>query len=128
MSDTTRIGNSKGQAFEEQACRYLQRQGLKLVQQNYHCRQGEIDLIMHDGHYLVFIEVRYRRNSRYGSGAESIDRRKQARLIKTASHYLQRQQSSNTQAARFDVISIGPPSTGNGQTDEFLWIKDAFQA
>lgn len=112
------------------ACLYLQKNGLKLVQRNYHCRQGEIDLIMLDAHYLVFIEVRYRRSLRFGSGAESIDRRKQARLIATASHYLQRQQSNNTQAARFDVISIGPESASiQAQQDAHIaWIKDAFQA
>ena len=121
-------GIGKGQAYELKACHYLQQHGLKLQQRNYRCRYGEIDLIMQEADRLVFIEVRYRRNSRFGNGAESVDHRKQARLIATASHYLQAQQSSTTQAARFDVISIGPQAATNQDTDAILWIKDAFQA
>lgn len=130
MSHSPPVASNRGQAFEHKACLYLQQHGLKLLQRNYRSRLGEIDLIMMDGEYLVFIEVRYRRSHRFGTGAESVDRRKQGRLISTANHYLQRQRCSNTQAARFDVISISPQptTTMDSQADHILWIKDAFQA
>jgi len=78
-----------GNRAEATACDYLQRQGLKLVERNYLCKRGEIDLIMRDGQDTVFVEVRYRRSDRFGSSAESVDWRKQAKLLATAEHYLQ---------------------------------------
>jgi len=128
MTSASPVDKNKGQVFELKACRYLQQQGLTLLQRNYHSRLGEIDLIMKDANTLVFIEVRYRRSNRFGSGAESVNYRKQTRLIATAAHYLQNQQGSATQAARFDVISIGPQQGLKPGADEILWIKDAFQA
>ena len=124
MNSDTSVCNNKGQSYESMACHYLQHQGLKLLDRNYRSRQGELDLIMLDGDCMVFVEVRYRSNPHFGSGAESIDSRKQARLVATAARYLQGLQRSTTQAARFDVISIGPQQG----TNEILWIKDAFQA
>jgi putative endonuclease len=124
MNTDTPVSTRKGQAFELMACHYLQQQGLSLVARNYRSRHGELDLIMNDGDSLVFVEVRYRRSTRFGSGAESVDRHKQARLIATAAHYLQNCGSRATQAARFDVISFGPQQG----TNNILWIKDAFQA
>mgnify|MGYP000241533353 CR=1 FL=1 len=120
--------SSTGQAYELKACHYLQQHGLKLQQRNYRCRHGEIDLIMQEADSLVCVEVRYRRRSHFGDGAESVDRHKQARLIATAAHYLQAMKGSTTQAARFDVISIGPQQATNQDTNDILWIKDAFQA
>jgi len=121
MNSNPSVNHVKGRDFELMACDYLQLQGLKLIDRNYRSRQGEIDLIMLDGDYLVFVEVRYRSNPRFGSGAESIDRRKQSRLLATAARYLQEQRHNATQAARFDVISIGAQQ-------DIHWIKDAFQA
>lgn len=106
-----------GEAAEQLAEQYLQAQGLRLRRRNYRSPHGEIDLIMQDGTTLVFVEVRLRSNPRFGSGAESVDARKQLRLQRTAEHYLQRQ--SNTPACRFDVVSL------NGRGD-IHWIPDAF--
>jgi len=128
MTSTTAIGNKKGQTFELKACHYLQQRGLKLLQRNYRSRYGEIDLIMQEADSLVFIEVRYRRSNRFGSGAESVNQHKQDRLIATAAHYLQNQRCSMTHASRFDVISIGPQQGIDQGAEEILWIKDAFQA
>jgi len=116
-------GYRKGQLFERKASLYLQRQGLVLMEQNFRYPGGEIDLVMRDGEYLVFVEVRYRQHAGYGDGAESIDWRKQQRLLNCARQYLQRQCSA-TQASRFDVISFG---LTNGK-ETLQWIKDAFQA
>ena len=112
-----------GQAAESKACDHLQQHGLQLIERNYHCRQGEIDLIMRDGNYTVFVEVRYRRNSGFGSAAESVDQRKQRKIISTASHYLQQHSKLAQQPARFDVVSISP----QGKETNIDWIQDAFQ-
>ncbi len=112
-----------GQLAEAEACEYLQQQGLRLLERNYHCRHGELDLIMTDGKSTVFIEVRYRSNTDYGSGAETVNRRKQQKLIATASYYLQNNRQLAQQPARFDVISM-TQATNRFSID---WIQDAFQ-
>ena len=110
-----------GQQTEQLACRYLQKNGLTLKETNYRCRQGEIDLVMKDGNTLVFVEVRYRKSSLFGSAAESIDKRKQNKLVLCAKHYLSARNNQN-QACRFDVISLNGPLSAI-QID---WIRDAF--
>lgn len=111
----------RGQQTEQAACRYLQERGLRLVTRNFRCRSGEIDLVMTDGDSLVFVEVRYRRHDRYGSAAETVDARKQARIIRCAQYYLQRHPGARSRPARFDVISM---DAGQG----LHWIPDAFGA
>lgn len=113
-----------GNQAEAAACDYLQHQGLTLVERNYLCKRGEIDLIMRDKQHTVFVEVRYRRNSRFGSSAESVDWRKQAKLLATAEHYLQQHPKAAQGACRFDVVAL---STDNGQ-QTIDWIADAFRA
>jgi putative endonuclease len=114
----------RGQQAEEFACQYLQAQGLHLVKRNYRCVHGEIDLIMRDEHSIVFVEVRYRSSQRFGGGIESVDYHKQARLIATATHYLQHDRKAARQPCRFDVVAVSPGS----EQDSAQWIKDAFQA
>ena len=119
--------NSKidiGRQAENAACHYLEAQGLSLIARNYLCPRGEIDLIMQDKNTTVFVEVRYRRNSRFGSGAESVDRRKQDKLLATAAHYLQQNPKAAKGACRFDVISMNAVS----EIQKLDWIPDAFQA
>ena len=116
------LTQTKGQAAEQLACDYLTEQGLQLVTRNYSCRLGELDLIMRDGAHLVFIEVRSRRTSRYGLPEETVNFRKQQKLLKTASYYLQRQRFDGP--CRFDIVAI---SRDNKQ-QSVRWIKDAFQA
>lgn len=120
---STKSGKT-GQLAEELACAHLIQQGLILLQRNYRCRQGEIDLVMIDSRYIVFVEVRYRANPQYGSGAESITRQKRAKLIATASHYLQATHTTDRHPSRFDVISVSREAS----QDKIEWIKDAFQA
>ena len=119
----------QGQYTESLACEYLEAKGLKLIEKNYNCRLGEIDLIMQDNDSLVFVEVRYRRSNNFGSGAESITNSKQSKLIKTASLYLQQHAKLNKYPARFDVVSIsGFIETENINNIDFNWIKNAFGA
>lgn len=120
------VGKSRsevGQEAEQKASEYLQRYGLKPLASNYRCRYGEIDLIMHSHDSLVFVEVRFRRHSRYGGAAASVDRRKQQRLLATAQHYLQRCKA-NDLPCRFDVVAVLPGLDGNLSFD---WIKNAFE-
>ena len=112
----------KGREEEERACRYLETQGLALRERNYRCRHGEIDLIMDEGETLVFVEVRYRAHARYAGGAESVDRRKQAKLTATALHYLQAHRGAAQRPARFDVVAIAP----GAELRRIEWIKNAF--
>jgi len=112
----------RGQAAENLALRFLQARGLSLLERNYRWRGGEIDLIMQDRDSVVFVEVRLRRNQRYGGALASIDQGKQKRLIQGAQHYLIRHRLDS--AARFDVMALTPDKGG------FIvdWIRDAFQA
>jgi putative endonuclease len=115
---------ARGKQAEDTACRYLIENGLKLIEKNYKCRSGEIDLVMQHNDSIVFVEVRYRHNNRFGSGAESVIKRKQEKIILTALHYLQSHRKSAASASRFDVISI---QADCGKTD-IQWIQNAFQA
>lgn len=116
--------NNLGKQAEDLAKQYLQKHKLKLITQNYHCRRGEIDLIMQDQQTLVFIEVRYRKNARFGSALESVDHKKQAKIITTAEHYLL-QSKHDYIDYRFDVIAMMPMT--NSDQPEITWIKNAFQ-
>lgn len=107
-----------GRTTERLAEQWLRRAGLKSVARNYRCRGGEIDLVMQDDGILVFVEVRYRRNARFGGPIASVDARKQRRLSVAAAHYLQTKQWDGP--CRFDVIGL----QGDGQEPE--WIRDAF--
>jgi putative endonuclease len=112
---------AQGTAAEELACRYLEARGLILVTRNFRCRAGELDLIMRDGDQLVFVEVRSRRDSRFGTPAESVTRTKQQRLLRAAAVYLQRQRLDLP--CRFDVLAILHAES----EPQMEWIRDAFQ-
>lgn len=114
----------QGSHWETEAQRFLQRMGLTTVQKNFHGRFGEIDLVMLDGPTLVFVEVRYRSNSRYGSGADSVTFAKQKKIIQAARRFLQCNRRHRERACRFDVISMGDKS---GEV-EVNWIRSAFDA
>lgn len=118
------VQNSRqaGARWEETAESYLCRHGLRLIQRNFTSRLGEIDLIMEDGKTVVFIEVRYRKNSRHGSGAESITLQKQNKISRTAAWYLATNPQRAEQFCRFDVISIDPQKEDQG----IEWIQSAF--
>lgn len=109
-----------GYAAEQQACQFLEKQGLTFVKQNFSCPAGEIDLIMQDQHHLVFVEVRFRTQTDFGAGIETISYSKQRRLIKSASLYLQQHDLTDKTACRFDVL-------GMAKNQNIVWIKDAFQ-
>ena len=111
-----------GFAAEDKALDYLSKQGLKLVTRNFNCRVGEIDLIMHDKNYLVFIEVRARASQNFGGGIASITPSKRQKIIKTSSFYMVKHKIADKFPLRFDVISL------DSKTGIITWIKDAFGA
>lgn len=110
---------SKGAQAEKLAAQYLQQNGLALVQQNYRCRYGEIDLIMQDGTTLVFVEVRLRSRNDFGGAAASIDFAKQAKLVRSAQHYLSGLRK--TPPCRFDAVLMR--ATDSARIE---WLKNAF--
>lgn len=113
---------SLGQENESRACRYLKFKGLALITQNYRCYYGEIDLIMRDRDDIVFVEVRSRTRSDYGYASETINKTKQLKLIKTATHFLQSKRWLYKVNSRFDIV--GMQYVDN--TWKVEWIKNAF--
>lgn len=104
------------------AATFLQAKGLTLLEKNFRCRHGEIDLIMLQGKTLVFIEVRLRSNSLYGGAAMSIDASKQNKLRRTAEFFLQSHANTYSDTAcRFDAILM---QSLNSESTE--WIQNAF--
>ena len=117
---------SIGDDYEHQAQIYLCKQGLKLIEKNYRCRYGEIDLIMRDDCILVFIEVRYRASQQQGHAAESINLNKQQKIITTAEYYLQARPHFRAYSCRFDVCAFNQLKASTEA--ELNWIKNAFMA
>ena len=112
-----------GNAAEALASAHLEQAGLRILLRNYRVRGGEIDCIALDGQTLVFVEVRLRRNARFGGAAASIDHRKQQRIIHAAHCYLLRYPRQAERPCRFDCILLD-----SLDANQLEWIKDAFQA
>lgn len=123
MTAKTRQQISGNQA-EDAALDFLQKQGLSLVQRNYSCLLGEIDIIMRDNDDIVFVEVRYRHNNHFGSGAESVNKPKQRKIIRTALHFMQKNARLAHHNMRFDVVSLASEQ-GRFRID---WIDNAFES
>ncbi len=102
---------------ENEALKYLERQGLNLITRNFSCRRGEIDLIMQDADCIVFVEVRMRNNPNHGSGADTVTRSKMRKLAFTAEIFLKSHGNPGNSDCRFDVISVD---------DKIDWIQHAF--
>ena len=119
------MSRQTGNFHEQQAAKYLQKQGLRLVTRNFSAYRGELDLVMLDKNTLVFIEVRYRKASNYGSAAESVTVLKQQHMLHAAQRYLQLNSQYAQLACRFDVIAIN--GTNNPDSHPKIdWIKNAF--
>jgi putative endonuclease len=115
--------NRRGEAWEWLAERYLRDRGLTTLARNFHCRLGEIDLVMRDGGMIVFVEVRYRRQSRFGSAIESVTRTKQLKICRAAGIFLSRRPALASRPCRFDVVGISG-SAGDASVE---WISGAFE-
>jgi putative endonuclease len=110
---------ARGNAAEDAALHFLRTQGLRLEARNFKAPGGEIDLIMQHAGTLVFVEVRARNRSDYGSAAASVTPAKQQRIAKAAARYLQ-QRAGDVPPCRFDVVAIAPDATPQ-------WIAGAFE-
>jgi putative endonuclease len=127
-----------GRTAENTAKKYLRKQGLTFISSNFHCRHGEIDLIFKDHQTIVFVEVRFRKKSDYGSSIESIDFKKQQKIIKAAEFYLYKNKLTESVTCRFDVIGIEPKfkitkfqnqcyiKNSRSENYEIQWIKNVF--
>lgn len=117
-SDRQAIG-SRGEAVARD---YLRRQGLVHLESNYRCNPGEIDLVMRHGDTLVFVEVRLRKDSHYGSPLETVSASKQHRLRRAAEHFLLARKIPARQELRFDVVGI----VGVDSSARIDWVQNAF--
>ena len=108
-----------GTWYEQKAAEYLKCQGLVILAHNYRCRFGEIDLIARDGRYVVFVEVKYRRNGSSGVSLEGVTPAKQRVISRVAQFYLTVKYNSVDVPCRFDVVGI--------DGDRLQWKKNAFE-
>ena len=122
MTSLTSSRPRSGHDAEAAARQWLEARGLSTVSQNWHSRFGELDLVMHDGTSVVFVEVRLRNDHRFGGGGASVTTAKQAGLWRTASLFLAEHPEWASCPCRFDVIAARS-SAGQYQ---FEWIPNAF--
>ena len=117
---------SIGALGEEAAVKALKKQKYKIIERNYRTKMGEIDIIAKDGEYTVFVEVRLRKSNDFGSPADTIDERKQHKIIKTAQLYAVEKGIYDT-PMRFDAVLINAQTDGEKLINEKIQIiKNAF--
>ncbi len=95
-----------GTSYEQKAGVFLTKKGYQVLEYNYRCRIGEIDIIAKDGAYLVFVEVKYRKNAKKGYPIEAVGLRKQQKISMVASYYCMQKGMWDTVPCRFDVVAI----------------------
>lgn len=119
---TSKLSGAWGEAL---AAEYLRRKHYKVVAAGYRCRFGEIDLIVSDRHFLVFVEVKLRKTGDYARAREYVNRAKQDRIRVTASMYLS--QNPTKLQPRFDVVEIYAPQGASTESPDIVHLEDAFQ-
>ena len=107
-----------GSRYEQLAAAYLESRGLKILERNFWCRSGEIDLIARDGECLVFVEVRYRTDTGKGHPLETVDTRKQRRICKVSDVYRYHNHIGTDEPVRYDVVAV--------LGDELVHLENAF--
>jgi putative endonuclease len=117
---------SAGRRGEDLACRHLESQGLRLLERNYRCRAGEIDLVMLDAGTLVLVEVRSRSSASHGSAAATVGSAKRRRFVLAARHLMLTRAEYRRLAVRFDVLAID--AAPDGGPSRLTWIRDAFRS
>lgn len=111
---------------EQLAATYLEQQGFRILERQYRTKSGEIDIIARSGKTIVFVEVKTRRRTSYGKGVQSVDYRKQRRIIGAAFIYVQNQGISHTHM-RFDVIEVYGEGSWSGDTVRIEHYENAFE-
>lgn len=119
-------GNQKllGRWGEAKVADYLRNHGFQLVATNWICRYGEIDLIAENKKFIIFVEVKLRKNTLFGQGREFVDWRKQAKLRTTAEIYLATYPTELQ--PRFDVVEVYAPQGTDTLQPEIHYIENAF--
>ena len=107
-----------GAAYEQLAADYLMEQGYEILERNFRCRQGEIDIIAREKAYLCFVEVKFRRGNGCGSPLAAVTERKQKKILQVARYYLMRNSLPLDTACRFDVVAVA--------NTEITLIRNAF--
>jgi putative endonuclease len=126
-NSSTPSAKNSGQQKEQQACNWLQAQGFHILEQNYLCKGGEIDIIALSSNssiptpMLVFFEIKYRKNSDFGHPTEFVTPKKQQRIIHCAQYFLLKHPQLTHHPMRFDVITF----EGNQTIPQ--WIENAFE-
>lgn len=108
-----------GTAYEKLAGAYLKEHGYEILEYNFRCRMGEIDIIARDGAYLVFVEVKYRSSEKNGNPSEAVNLKKQRIISKVALYYCLTHGYLETMPCRFDVVAV------RGET--YTLIQNAFE-
>lgn len=122
---------AKGARAERWVAQFLERLGIHVLEMNYRCRRGEIDLVAQEGDTLCFVEVRYRSGTRYGTALDTISRIKQQRITYTAQHFLAYAWRGPRCACRFDVVTVEAPEAGtaaDGQQPVLRLWRNAFES
>lgn len=119
---TSKLTGAWGEAI---AAEYLRKKHYRIISNGFHSRFGEIDLIVKNRKYLVFVEVKLRKTDRFAKAREFVDQRKQDKIRITASVYLS-QNPTNLQP-RFDIIEIYAPEGTSTMVPEIYHLEDAFQ-
>lgn len=113
---------SIGTDYEQRACDYLEKNGFEIIERNFNCKLGEVDIIGYDrnedGNYLTFVEVKYRKNADTGTAVEAVNFRKQRKISMVADYFRMIRNISPIQAVRFDIIAIDGMNIS--------WYKNAF--
>ncbi len=112
--------NDRGREYEDQAAAYLKERGFKILDRNWSSPMGEIDIVAGKDGAVIFVEVRARSRSGYGSPADSVTPSKKAKIIKTAMAYI-KARCPDAETFRFDFIGIVP-----GEAPEH--VENAFSA
>ncbi|MDF2519836.1 MAG: YraN family protein [Clostridia bacterium] len=120
------MNNNKllGAFGEDMACSYLQGMGYKIIERNFSCRVGEVDIIGIDGDTIAFIEVKSRTGVSYGNPSEAVSRTKQGRIVKTALFFMTKHRLFDYMC-RFDVIEV--LTDGTKENININLIKNAFE-
>lgn len=114
-----------GRWGEEVAAKYLRKQRYAIGTANFRCRMGEIDLIAENREFIVFVEVKLRKNANFAQALEFVDRRKQERLRRAAMVYLA--QHETEKQPRFDVIEVYAPEGTQTRHPKICHLEDAFE-
>lgn len=114
----TQNNRKLGSRFEQEVAAFLENNGITVLEKNYRCRSGEIDLVAKDGRYLVFVEVKYRKTGAAGSALEAVTAKKAAQVRRVAAYYLYEKHLPETTPCRFDAAAV------DGGT--ITYIRDAF--